>query len=117
MVGPTMRSIALGIFIVATIAPLVVSARAETVDPNSSQIWTQCRSPADPGYVSAQNLSGCTALIESGQLSSLDRATAFEYRGLARLVQNQVEQALADFVEAHRLDSEILSRLHIVPSK
>jgi len=117
MVEPTMRSIALGIFIVATISLLVVSARAETADSNRGQVWTQCRSPADPGYVSTQNLAGCTALIESGQLSTLDRATAFEYRGLAREVQNQVEQALADFVEAHRLDSEILSRLHIVPSK
>jgi len=112
-----MRSIALGIFIVATIAPLVMSARAETVDPNSSQVWTQCRSPADPGYVSTQNLAGCTALIESGQLSTLDRATAFEYRAMARSDLNQLEQALADFIQAKQLDSEILSRLHIVSTR
>jgi len=117
MVEPTMRSIALGIFIAATISTVLVSARAETADRNSGQIWAQCRSPADPRYVSAQNLPGCTALIESGQLSTLDRATAIEFRAMARSDLNQLEQASADFVQAYQLDSEILSRLHIVPSK
>jgi len=102
---------------VASISPILVSARAETADPNSDQVWTQCRSPADPGYVGAQNLTGCTALIESEQLSTLDRAKAFAYRAMARSDLNQLEQAIADFVQAHQLDSEILSSLHIVPSK
>jgi hypothetical protein len=73
MVEPTMRSIVLGIMI-ATISPILVSARAENAAANSDQVWTQCRSPADPEYVSSQNLTGCTALIESGRLSTLDRA-------------------------------------------
>jgi len=112
MVEPTLRSIALGIFVVTTL----VSARAETVDPNNGQVWTQCRSPTDPEYVSAQNLPGCTALIESGQLGPLDRARAFAYRAMARSDLNQFEQVVADFVQAHQVYGEILSRLHIVPS-
>jgi TonB family protein len=35
---------------------------------------------------------------------------------MARSDLNLLEQAVSDFVQAHQLNSEVLSRLHIVPS-
>ena len=48
-------------------------------------------------------ISGCTAEIQSGQLSDDDLVVAFEYRGKAYLPKQDYDRAIADFTQAIRL--------------
>jgi tetratricopeptide (TPR) repeat protein len=57
-------------------------------------------------YSPEQQINGCTAVIESGAWRGQNLAWAFNNRGFARVLKNDLDLALADFDEAIRLDAQ-----------
>lgn len=56
------------------------------------------------GKISAERqVSGCTALIESGKLSKVELGTAYGLRAFAHFLSSDTRRALADFAEAAAL--------------
>ena len=51
-----------------------------------------------------RSIAGCTGAIQSGQLTTVDRAVAFTNRGGAYLTEGQIALAIQDFDQAIRLD-------------
>jgi tetratricopeptide (TPR) repeat protein len=49
-------------------------------------------------------ISGCTAIIQSGEQSPRNLSTAFNNRGNAYYVKKDYDRAIADFSEAIRID-------------
>ena len=68
---------------------------AQTQDPN----WNLCNG-SDPD----QLIAGCTALIQSGHLSSVNLAAAYNNRGNAYVNKGEHDQAIQDFNKAIQLD-------------
>jgi tetratricopeptide (TPR) repeat protein len=86
------------IFMVA-VASLPASAIAQLLDTKFIE-WCAGKNRASP----EQAISGCTALIERGQLSLEALANVLERRGEAYYGKDRFELALKDFSEAIRLD-------------
>ena len=74
------------------------TANAQTV-PDSV---AACSQTADP----ATAVSGCTKLLDGGQLNAAMRAAVHQLRGAAHQTEGRLADALRDFVEANRIDPD-----------
>src|SRR5579863_1741795 len=78
-------------------------AAAQSRDEN----WNKCKA-SDPDA----SVSGCTALIQSGQESTDNQASAFYNRGVAYHDKKQLDAAMSDLNEAIRLKPDFPSALN-----
>ena len=88
-----------------TCAVLVVSsaAAAQTRDDN----WNKCKAD-DPDT----SISGCTALIQAGQESTTDLASAYYNRGLAYRDKKQYDLSIQDLNESLQIKPDFASALN-----
>src|SRR5271169_1644783 len=82
---------------------MAVAAAGQTRDEN----WTKCKAD-DPDI----SIAGCTALIQSGQESTADQASAHYNRGIAHSDKHQPDLALQDLDDAIRLKPDFASALN-----
>jgi tetratricopeptide (TPR) repeat protein len=64
--------------------------------------WIQCLGLEGPAVDTV--IDGCTAVIESGQNSQEELATAFDNRGVAYRLKGEYDRALQDYEQAIRLN-------------
>jgi YidC/Oxa1 family membrane protein insertase len=83
-------------------APVPPGQAPITSPPASrSQQFEWC---ANKAVSSDLQINGCTAIIQSGRLSGKSLAEVFNARGTAYSDQNDYDSAIADYIEALRLD-------------
>jgi tetratricopeptide (TPR) repeat protein len=83
------------------IACLTSALAASAAGQDQQQIdWCN----ANDGVAVDQVISGCTAVIQSGEQSPKDLSTAFNNRGNAYYAMKDYDRAIADFSEAIRID-------------
>ena len=95
-----LQSLLAGISLLAMTAP--VFAQDLSTDIN----WNQCKDIASDSAI-----TGCTAVIKSGNESLLSLAMAFTLRGNAYLRSGEPEQAELDYRQAARFDDQKLAPL------
>src|SRR5437016_5951869 len=69
--------------------------------PGRQDNWKQCTG-IDPDL----SIGGCTALIQSGQVSKNDLAPVFNRRGIAYARKGELDKAIADFTDAIHLEPD-----------
>ncbi len=91
---------------IAPLFGLVVFILSPTVSPATAQSQPQIDSciNAAHGFSPDQQISGCTAAIESGKWSGQGLAWALNDRGFAYFLKGDLDPALADFQQAIQLD-------------
>lgn len=81
-----------------------LTASAFTQDLSTDINWTQCKSNA-----AQESITGCSAVIASGNESLLSLAQAFTFRGNAYMRAGNPERAALDFRQASRFDDQKLA--------
>jgi tetratricopeptide (TPR) repeat protein len=81
-------------------------AFAATVSPAAAQSFDQNKQQCIGGASSDLRVKGCTALIESSQLSGRGLAAVHGLRGNAYLQSRDYDHAIADFSEAIRINPQ-----------
>ena len=84
--------------IIAAIA--VVTLIAAIAQPASAGMVGDCNQSADPDL----QMGGCTAVIQSGEISGRHLAIAYNSRGTAYGNQGRYRRAIADYDEAIRIN-------------
>jgi tetratricopeptide (TPR) repeat protein len=90
----------------AVLYGVVVPILSLAVSPATAQSQQQidwCINAAH-GFSPDQQISGCTAAIQSGKWSGRGLAWAFNNRGFAYYLKDELDPAFADFEQAIRLD-------------
>jgi tetratricopeptide (TPR) repeat protein len=87
------------------VACLIVAAGAVSSAPATAQTQQQLKWCSGEG-TDDQQISGCTAAIESGNFTGKNLAIAFTNRGAAYFSEMQYERAIQDFSEVIRLDPQ-----------
>ncbi len=82
----------------AALMLMALALAAGSAEAASKSAWDECGA-SDP----ERSIAGCTQVLADRQESRQNRALAHTNRGLARLNRGDVDQAIADFDEAIRL--------------
>ena len=88
--------------VLSSLAAGVGAATAQKAEQNPDR----CDNQATPDSSNDQKIRGCTAMIESGAVSTTTRAKAYEVRGLAYFNLRRYGLAIADFNESLRLEPD-----------
>src|SRR2546429_9233328 len=87
-----------------TIAGTAFTAGLLVMAPALAQAQQQVDWCTGSGATLEQQVSGCTALIESGNYTGKNLAIVFYDRGIAYYAKKDYESAIADYTAAIRLD-------------
>jgi tetratricopeptide (TPR) repeat protein len=92
--GTTLR---LGCALLALVVCLPVTAQQPSLD------WTRCVNEGK-AFSRGVQISGCTAVLQSGRETTANRAIAYSNRGNAYRAKGDTDRAIADYTEAIRLN-------------
>ncbi|MGB8847110.1 MAG: tetratricopeptide repeat protein, partial [Terracidiphilus sp.] len=88
-------------------ACLLLGATVAAVGQTRDQNWDKCKAD-DPDT----SVAGCTALIQSGQESTTDQASAYFDRGIAYRQKKEDDQAMQDLNQALKLKPDFAGALN-----
>ena len=95
---------AVTIRMIACAVALAATASLGPAQAQQSQARTWCNDSEVDGVSLDLRISGCTTVIQSGEVSNSDLALAFNNRGFAYSAKGQHDRAIQDFDQAIKLN-------------